>query len=202
LPDYKEWSLAAVRLLQGVVYADDEKAWDAVLESRSTLETYFGRLGLRLIVDEPDGLAYLKQAPRDELPVGYEDLPKLFRKSRLSYGATLLCVMLREELRTFEDENVDDERCVIRAGELFEQWKSYFPANSDEVTLRKDLDRALRTLEDLKFVRRLGDNPEEWEIRRILKARVSVADLEALKAQLLAAAEKNDQQPSVKNANE
>lgn len=31
LPDIHEWSLAAVRLLQGVVYHDDGPAWDLLL---------------------------------------------------------------------------------------------------------------------------------------------------------------------------
>ena len=28
LPEFRDWSIAAVRLLQGVVYADDNLAWD------------------------------------------------------------------------------------------------------------------------------------------------------------------------------
>jgi hypothetical protein len=39
-------------------------------------------------------------------------------------------------------------------------------------------------LEGLKFVRRFSDEPEEWEIRRILKARMPVAKLESLLEQL------------------
>ena len=54
--------------------------------------------------------------------------------------------------------------------------------------MRKGLDAALKTLEGLKFVRCFGKEPEEWEIRRILKARLTAADLESLKDQLLAAA--------------
>lgn len=188
LPEYREWSVAAVRLLQSVIYHDDEKVWDIILNNRTNLETYFGRLGLQLVIDEPDGFAYLNQLSDDERPREYESLPKLFHRTPLSYGATLLCVLLREELRRSEDEDVQNERCVLSKEELFEQWKMFFPPVQDEGRQRKDLDRALATLDGLNFVRRVGDNPEEWEVRRILKARVAAGDLESLKEQLLAAA--------------
>jgi hypothetical protein len=111
LPEFREWSIAAVRLLQGAVYAGEPRVWDIVLSAKSHLEGYFGRLGLLFVVDESEGLAYLRQVSDDELPDGYDGLPKLFRKTRLSYDATLLCVLLREELRRFEEEDV--HRCAV-----------------------------------------------------------------------------------------
>ncbi len=185
LPQFQEWSIAAVHLLQGVVYSDDAKTWDIVLSSKTPLESYFARVGLLLVVDEPEGLAYLRQLSDDELPEGYDQLPKLFRKSRLSYDATLLCVLLREELRRFEEEDVHNERCVVAAATLFDQWKSLFSAHQDEVRLKRNFDSAVRSLDDLKFIRQITAEPEEWEIRRILKARVRAADLESLRDRLL-----------------
>lgn len=188
LPEFREWSIAAVRLLQGAVYADDARIWNTVLGSQSHLETYFGRLGLLLIVDEPEGLAYLRQAAEDELPEGYERLPKLFRKTRLGYDATLLCVLLREELRRFEEEDVHNERCVVETTVLFDQWMTFFPGQGDQVRQRRELSQAMSKLEELGFISKFNDEPETWEIRRILKARLPAAELEGLKAQLLSAA--------------
>lgn len=187
LPEFKDWSIAAVRLLQGVIYSDDAATWEIVLGSQSTLEQHFARLGLLLVIDEPEGMAYLRQLTEDELPEGYERLPKLFRKSRLGYGATLLCVLLREELRRFEEEDMHNERCVVDAAVLFDEWKTFFPAQHDEVRKRRELNAALSRLDELGFVRKFSDEPEAWEVRRILKARLPVAELESLKLQLLAA---------------
>ncbi len=188
LPELEDWSIAAVRLMQGVVYADDGPVWDIVLSHQSRLEDYFARLGLLMVLDEPEGFAYLRQLDEDELPAGYERLPKLFHKSRLSYDATLLCVVLRDELRRFEEEDVHNERCIVAGAELFEQWKTFFPPDQDEVRLRKGLESALKTLDGLKFVRQVAKEPAEWEVRRVLKARLSAADLESLREQLSAAA--------------
>lgn len=187
-PEFREWSIAAVRLLQGVVYSDDHRVWDLVLSNQSALGEYFGRLGLTLLIDEPEGYAFLRQLAEDELPDDFRDLPKLFRRRRLSYEATLLCVLLREELLRFEEDDLHNERCVVSSGDLFEHWKTFFPPAGDEVALQKSLEASLRRLEELKFVRPFGKGREAWEIRRILKARLPASELEGLRARLMEAA--------------
>ena len=187
LPEFREWSVAAVRLLQGVVYKDDGPVWGIICSNRSRLDEYFARIGLALVVDEAEGFAFPRQFEEEELEDGYNAIPKLFRKSRLSYDATLLCVLLRDELRRFEEEDFDNQRCVVKTSDLFELCKAFFSISSDEVKLTKGLRAAIGDLEELKFVRRFSDEPEEWEIRRILKARMPVAKLELLLEQLQAA---------------
>ncbi len=188
LPEFDESSIVAVHLLQGVVYQDEERVWDLVLNHRSRLDAYFGRLGLRLVVDEGEGFAFLRQLDDSELENvrGYDQVPKLFRKKRLSYDATLACALLREELRRFEEEEVENARCVISTGELLEKWKVFFLEVHDEIKQRKALNVALTALEELKFIREFTKEPQEWEIRRILKARVPVGELERLLTELKA----------------
>jgi hypothetical protein len=188
LPEFREWGIAAVRLLQGVVYDDDPRTWGLVLSSQPQLASHFARLGLLLAIDEPEGFAYLRQLREDELPEGYDRLPKLFRRSRLGYDDTLLCVLLRDELRRFEEEQPQEERCVIETVTLFERWRSLSQAQHDDVRARRDLALALARLGDLGFVRKVSDEPETWEIRRILKARLSAAELEGLREKLAGAA--------------
>src|SRR5262245_19526378 len=122
LREFREWGVAAVRLLQGAVYANEERSWSITLSSEVPLTQYFARLGLLLVIDEPEGLAYLRQMTPDELPDGYDALPRLFHRTRLGYDETLLCVLLREELSRFEAEDLNNERCVVEAATLFERW--------------------------------------------------------------------------------
>jgi hypothetical protein len=185
-PEFRDWSVAAVRLLQGVVYSDDPKTWDIVLRSRSTLEAYFARLALMLVIDEPEGYAYLRQWHDTEYPAGYEEVPLLVRRTALGYGPTLLCVLLRDELRRFEEDDLHNERCVVEASVLFDQWRVFFPAGQDEVRQHKEFATILRKVEELGFIRKFAESPQQWEIRRILKARLPVLELEALKQQLAA----------------
>ena len=79
-------SFAAVRLLQGVVYSSDQRPWEQVLSYRSNLEDYFSRIGLVLVVDEADGLAYLRQYSDDERSATGDALPRLFRRMPLTYS--------------------------------------------------------------------------------------------------------------------
>jgi hypothetical protein len=46
----------------------------------------------------------------------------VFRSLRLSYGQTVLCVLLRDELRRFEEEDLRNERCVIEEAPLLNLW--------------------------------------------------------------------------------
>ena len=124
-PEYRPWSLAAVRLLQGVVYVDDQRVWDALLSYRSQLEEYFQPLGLQLVIDEPEGFGFLRQCDAEELPADYQSLPKLFRRTTLSYSATLLCVVLRDRLRLFEEEELENQRCVVETAALLEDFKPF-----------------------------------------------------------------------------
>jgi hypothetical protein len=182
-----------VRLLQGVVYHDDNaQVWDALLRSVSPLTDYFAKLGLLVIVDEADGMAYLRQMDDDDMPPDYAAIPRLFRRTPLGYDTTLLCVLLRDALRVFEEEDVQNERCVISQHELLGMWQAFFPQQTDEVRLNRSLVAALRKLEELKFVRQFEQEPPTWEVRRIIKARLPLADLERLRQSLVEAVAKKE----------
>lgn len=185
LPEFHEMGIPAVRLMQGVLYADDELAWGVLLSYEVELIDYFARVGLSVVIDHAEGLAYLRQLGDEERMSGYERLPRLFRRTPLGYDATLLCVVLRDEYRKFEDDDLENERCVVSVETLFDSWKSFFPAEADEVQLRKRLHTMLKKLEELKFVARFESEEDQWEVRKILKARLPLEELELLRERLL-----------------
>ena len=188
IPPPADWSPVAVRLLQGVVYHDDNlDMWEQLLENVSPITEYFGKLGLLLVVDEPDAMAYLRQLEEEEIQPDFPAVPRLFRRTPLGYEATLLCVLLRDELRQYEEEDVRNERCVIAQSDLLSIWEAFFPEQTDSVRLNRSLTAALRKMEELKFVRQFEKDPPSWEIRRIIKARLPLADLERLRMSLMAA---------------
>ena len=51
-PEFRDWSIAAVRLLQGVVELEDGRVWDLLLSNIPQIEQYFARMGLQLVIDE------------------------------------------------------------------------------------------------------------------------------------------------------
>jgi hypothetical protein len=185
IPPPSDWSIVAVRLLQGVVYHDDsETNWETLLKSITPLQDYFAKLGLLLVVDEADAMAYLRQVDDEEWPTDYPAVPRLFRRSPLTYEVTLLCVLLRDELRRFEEQEVFSDRCVLAQSELLAVWQAFFPAEQDPVKSNRQLAAALKKLEEMKFVKQFEKDPPSWEIRRILKARVPIDHLEKLRQSL------------------
>lgn len=186
-PQREPWSSAAVKLLKGVVYHDDQGGtWDEILANVSRLTDYFGRLALVLIVNEEDGMAWLHQPDAEELPADYESIPKLFHKVALGFEGTLLCVVLRDELRRNEAEDLQNDRCVVKQADLLETWRMFFPEDADEVRLNDGLSKQFARLEKLKFVRRFEKNPPSWEVRRILKARLPLETLKTIRSELQA----------------
>ncbi len=196
LPDYRPWSLAAVRLLQDVVYSSDTAVWGEILASQNRLRDYFARIGLTLVVDESNSFAYLRQLDLEQelVPSEYAELPKLYRRTRLGYGASLVCVLLREELRRFESEDVDSDICVVEEEFLFDQWKAFFPVRTDEQAQYREFSKALNSARDAGFAKLLSKDPPAWEVRRIIKAKLDAATLERLRADLLAHVEKGEDQ--------
>jgi hypothetical protein len=186
LPPPCDWSGVAVRLLQGVLYHDDsEENWEILLRNTTPIADYFAKLGLLLIVDEADAMAYLRQFDEEEWPAGYPDIPRLFRRQPLTYETTLLCVLLRDELRRFEEQEVFSDRCILAQSDLLPVWQAFFPAEHDAVKINRQLGTALRKLEDMKFVKQFEKEPPTWEVRRIVKARVPLEDLEKLRQSLV-----------------
>ncbi len=185
-PQPAQWSLAAIRLMQGVVYRDDgDDLWEQILRCETPLTEYFAKLGLALVVDEVETMAYLRQWMDDELPEEYPVLPKLIRRTPLNFEATLLCVLLRDELREYEERDVQNERCIVQQSRLLPLWQAFFPDFDDEVKRFRSLGATLRKLEELKFVRQFEKEPPSWEILRIIKARLPLSDLEQLRNRLL-----------------
>lgn len=193
MPPPVPWAPAAVRLLQGIVYHDDAgDTWERILAGVTPLTDYFARIGLQLIVNEEDGMAYLRQIDPESLPPEYPSIPKLFRSVRLTFEASLLCVLLREELRQFEEEIHRDGRCVVTQAALLEVWQSLVPTETDDVRANRLLGGQLRKLEELKFVRQFEKDPPSWEVRRILKARLPLQELERLRVDLEAELKRRD----------
>lgn len=183
--EFRDRGIAAVHLLKEVVYEQNEETWAILLNNESDLNDYFCEIGLSLIIDRSEGIAYLRQFDDDEKTGGYERLPRLFKKTSLGYEATLLCVLLRDEYKKFEEEDLDNERCVVDADSLFDQWKSFFPSASDEVALRKRLMTTFNKLTDSKLVHKMKSESDSWEIRKVLKVRIPIDELERLRDRLL-----------------
>ncbi len=178
------YAAVIIKLLQGTLEADDGY-WSTLLDYRSAVEEHFESLGLALHLDEVEGYAYLTQPdPGDDEVGDSEPLPRLVRRQKLSYGATLLCVLLRERLLQFDQRDLASSRAVISKSEIQEMMGLFLETPTDELKLFRSVDGHIRQVLELGFLKKLSTEEDMFEIRRIIKAKLSADALADVKAKL------------------
>ena len=171
-----------IQLLRGVVHYDDDVNWSALLRHRKEISAYFEKIGAHLYVSESEGYAFLQTEP-EAAEVG---LPRLTHRHPLNYQTTLLCVLLRERLLQHDTGDIDSPRLVLTQEDLIESMRPFFAEQTDETRLIEKISRAINRVRDMGFLSQLSTSDEEkvYEVRRILKAKISAEMLESIKTKL------------------
>lgn len=175
-----------LKLLQGPVYEEDKSYWKDLLGWQTELSKYLQQTGLQLIVSEADGFARIVQPEADES--SEKALPRLMRKTRLTYEATLLCIVLREALDEFDIQG-NGTRLFMTQKEIKERLALFFKERHNKSKLLKDLNKPINSLLNigvLKITREDAANKElhQYEVKRIIKALVNNEKLEEIKSKL------------------
>ncbi len=159
-----ELSVALATLLRGPLHAEDSPAvWRSIATLGAQLRDQLEILGMRLVVDETERFAYLRTL--DELPEG---MPRLARRHALTFGATVLLILLRQALTTAESDG-ETPRLIVTTTQLTEWMRPYRRASGGEDRINGDIN----TLRKLGYLRKLRDSEDTFEVRRIVKAIVT-----------------------------
>jgi hypothetical protein len=175
-----------LKLMQGPIYEEDKTYWKDLLSWQTELGKYLRQTGLQLVVSEADGFARIVQPEADES--GEKPLPRLMRKTRLTYEATLLCIVLREALDEFDIKG-NGTRLFLTQKEIKERLALFFKERHNKSKLLKDLNKPVNSLLNvgvLKTTREDAANKElhQYEVKRIIKALVNNEKLEEIKSKL------------------
>lgn len=164
--DAERLSAAAVTLMRGVVDRESaERTWLDVLALQHQLRDHLGVLALDLVIDEAEGYVFLRSRPDDpERPQ-----PRLVPRHRLSYLVSLLLALLRKALMEF-DASAGEGKLVLTRDRIVDEVRPFRPATTNEAKLVDEVDRALRRIVELGFIRPLPKEAGAFEVRRILKA--------------------------------
>jgi len=126
----------AVSLLKGIIYKEDDiKLWENLIDNENEVRDYFAKIDLELMVDKD--FAYLLDKNEDY---------KLTRAMRLSFFASFLMILLREELLK--------EKEIITRNEIYQKFEIYIN-KKDEKKLRSNIDTAINTLIKLTFLKEI-----------------------------------------------
>ncbi len=175
-----------LKLLQNPLFSEETTAWNLLLTHQTPVQEYFARIGLEIRINEEDGYAYLHQPLIEDEEGQAIALPRLTRRDRLTYHATLLCVLLREWLDQFESTHLDAGKCAITDLQIHDLMLPFLPQRTDERAVQRRIDSAIERLIELGFLKRMPDtdHPAYFEVRRILKARIDAEKLAEIKERL------------------
>jgi hypothetical protein len=172
---------AIIRLMQGVVYKEsDEETWLTLERSAAGVRDHFGTIGLDVVVDDTEGYAYLRSKATEQ---GDDQLPRLIRRRSLSYNVSLLLVLLRKRLVEFETSG-GEGRLVLDRDQIVEMLRVFQAETSNDARVVDEVERTISKAVELGFLRALRQQPDHWEVRRILKAYVDAETLSDFAAKL------------------
>jgi len=160
-------SLVAIALMRGPITREhDQKLWPALIKIEHRVADYVGVLGLRLVLDESDGYAFLRSAREDEVE---GEFPRLVNRHRLPFQVSLLIALLRKRLAEF-DATSSDARLMLTRDQITDLMRTYIPDSSDDVKLRRKVDEHIASVEKLGFLKKLRSDYDAYEVRRIIRA--------------------------------
>jgi Domain of unknown function (DUF4194) len=169
-----------VGLLKGVVYREQATTlWRDLLNLQGGARDHLRLLGLDLIIDEAEGYAFLRQSDADASGTD-EAAPRLIPRRPLSYPVSVLLVQLRKRLAQ-HDAQGGETRLVLSRGQMVEMMRTFLASGTNEAKLEDQIERHITRVEELGFVRKMKEDEDLYEVRRILRAFVNadwLADLE------------------------
>ena len=177
----EDYGIPIVHLLKGVLYRQQEQAWNLLLQYRHRITEYFNVIGLNLFVEDADGYAFVRQK---EIPGELDELyPKLMQKRQLSYLPTLLCVVLRKRLLE-SDQSGTEARIVISLEEIKELVSVFQGFSANEKKQEDKIESAVKRLIEYGFLIELKNEKEKYEISRILNAYIDIQKLKEIQSRL------------------
>ena len=182
MSDIQPYSKAIVLLLKKTV-ENNSPEWENIRTYRSEIQKYLSVIGLELVLKEEEGFAYVKQIVMED-----DTTLSLVQRRQLSYEVSIILVVLRQLLADFDNNPTDmnaTER-YVSANEIKDEIRMFLPERYDKVKLERDLERYIRSVEDLGFLEMVGGNSNEarYRIHRIIKEKVTLDDLDLFKQKL------------------
>lgn len=198
----KPYASVIIKLLQThALYEDDRQYWAQLEAHETAIRDHFAGLGVVLDLNRADGYARLTQPDAD--PDDPNPPLRLLRKVALSYEQSLLCVVLREWLEEHEGSaHAASRRLYATREQLRERIELFFQQQSNRKALLDRLDGLIDKLAEnglLKLTHRDDLNPDQtrYEVKPLLKVKITLEKLEEFKNKLREYAESSSSTESV-----
>ena len=159
-----------VPLMKSVVYREETPAlWECLLAQQTHVRSYISILGLELHIDESEGHAFLRSRP--DLEEALPGVPRLVARRPLTFPVSLLLALLRKELMA-NVANGGDARLILTRDAIIDMVRVFMPDGTNEARQLDKFGAQLEHVVKLGFLRRLRDQNDTFEVRRIIKTYV------------------------------
>ncbi len=175
---------ALVQLLLGpsIDGRRQQKLWATLLRDEQIIRSRLSELFLALVIDAEVQVAFTRQVQADGIEV-----PRLLRRSQLTFIDSVLLVHLRERLARAE---VHGERAAVSEADMLEDLALYErAASTDHAGFVKRASAAIEKVKKNSILHKIRGSDARYEISPTLKLLFSVDQLYELKAQYLRLAE-------------
>ena len=181
-----------VRLLNGPIYQEDLDLWGRLGAEWDKIKNHFFEMGMEVARDDSAGYAFIRQREEedDEGEDGWEDdaaapLPRVLRRTRLSYHQTIFMVLLREELMRFEQNQEEGDHLYRSALDLREVMTPYYPELHDEKKIHRQISSLVSKFEEWGILKKVRDRDEGlYRVERIIKAKLPPEKLSEVRDQI------------------
>jgi hypothetical protein len=188
-----EWGNLCTRLLLSPLFREENPDhFENLIIWQQQVNAYFAVIGLTLQLDIDDGYAFLVENEDEEGNVIGEGL-RLLRKFPLTYEQSLLLVLLRDELDKFEMSKSSSRSLILHEGQIADLMETCYPNIQDRVKYADMVTSLLASLAQMEFIKCIdrpttgnlsSPNDREYEIRTIIRAKISSAFLTEFKNRL------------------
>ncbi len=180
-----------VRLLNGPIYQEDLDLWGRLGAEWDRIKNHFFEMGLEVARDDSAGYAFIRQSEetQDELEdwedAGRAPLPRVLRRTRLTYHQTIFMVLLREELMRFEQEQEEGDHLYRSALDLRELMMPYYPEMHDEKKIHRQISGMIGKFEEWGIIKKVRDKDDGlYRVERIIKAKLPPDKLAEVRDQI------------------
>jgi len=189
-----EKSAVQVRLLKGPIYrARHKQLWFCLERDQFQIREYFQEIGLSLHLDDVEGYAFLKQIDfeqednnqsveeQDSTKQEQENIqiPRLISRRSLSFGHTLILVLLRKRLAEHDSED-SSPRLMVSRSEIHQWLHPFFAAVSNELKQSRDFDSLIKKMIEMGILSNIVNTKDEFEVQRIINSMLNADQIVSL----------------------
>jgi hypothetical protein len=179
------------RLVAGPLYQEETDLWNRLLIEEENVRAHYRTMGLEVVVDPESGYAFLKQEEGadadggDWQESGEAPLPRLLRRTPLSYHQTLLLVLLRERLLQHEQSPDSEAFLYLDDEALMDLLRPYYGETHNEKKLNERAARVITRLVELGILRKLKNRSDSiYRVEPIIKAKLPAEQIKEVRDRL------------------